>query len=276
LILHKDSDELVPLSNWRGKIVDGICGTAVCTTSQVHFPGRGAMAYAGTSQRPPSWWGSLIEEGRDGSGLQYMRNRYYDPQTGRFTQEDPIGFVGGLNLYGYADGDPVTFSDPFGLCPHTADKKQSCWQQLANWGARTGRTWAVNVGAAGEALLAVAEALMGGGCEGRHSCGMGVPGGFKSFGAFKAARGAAGAGREWHHIVGQTTNNVGRFGVEAVHSSDNLISLDVATHRKISGFYSSKQAFTNGKTVREWLGSQSWDAQREFGLNVLRRFGVIE
>jgi hypothetical protein len=26
--------------------------------------------------------------------------------------------AGGLNLYGYAGGDPVNFSDPFGLCPH--------------------------------------------------------------------------------------------------------------------------------------------------------------
>lgn len=36
---------------------------------------------------------------------------------GRFTQEDPIGIAGGLNLYGYANGDPINFSDPFGLCP---------------------------------------------------------------------------------------------------------------------------------------------------------------
>jgi uncharacterized protein RhaS with RHS repeats len=34
-----------------------------------------------------------------------------------FTQEDPIGLAGGLNLYGFANGDPVNFSDPFGLCP---------------------------------------------------------------------------------------------------------------------------------------------------------------
>ncbi len=33
------------------------------------------------------------------------------------TQEDPIGLAGGVNLYGFAAGDPVNFSDPFGLCP---------------------------------------------------------------------------------------------------------------------------------------------------------------
>jgi hypothetical protein len=36
---------------------------------------------------------------------------------GPVTQEDPIGIAGGLNLYGYANGDPINFSDPFGLCP---------------------------------------------------------------------------------------------------------------------------------------------------------------
>jgi hypothetical protein len=32
---------------------------------------------------------------------------------------DPIGIAGGLNVYGFANGDPINFSDPFGLsaCP---------------------------------------------------------------------------------------------------------------------------------------------------------------
>ncbi|MBW3572504.1 MAG: RHS repeat-associated core domain-containing protein [Gemmatimonadetes bacterium] len=53
---------------------------------------------------------------RDASGQMYMRNRYYDPQTGQFTQTDPIGLAGGLNSYGFAAGDPVTYADPYGLC----------------------------------------------------------------------------------------------------------------------------------------------------------------
>ena len=69
-----------------------------------------------------NWHGSLLESARDKSGLQFRRNRYYDPQTGRFTQEDPIGLAGGLNLYGFAGGDPVNFGDPFGLCPDAEGK----------------------------------------------------------------------------------------------------------------------------------------------------------
>ncbi len=66
---------------------------------------------------PPAWHGSLIEDKRESLvGLTYRRSRYYDPTSGRFTQEDPIGLAGGLNLYGFANGDPVNFSDPFGLC----------------------------------------------------------------------------------------------------------------------------------------------------------------
>lgn len=61
------------------------------------------------------WMGSVMEDQRDGSGLLYRRNRYYNPQTGRFTQEDPLGLTGGINQYGFAEEDPSTYSDPFGL-----------------------------------------------------------------------------------------------------------------------------------------------------------------
>jgi RHS repeat-associated protein len=49
------------------------------------------------------------------TGLYFFRARYYDPGVSRFTQEDPIGFAGGLNLYGYGDGNPTNGRDPDGL-----------------------------------------------------------------------------------------------------------------------------------------------------------------
>ena len=70
----------------------------------------------------PSWMGSLIRLGRDPSGQYYRRNRYFDASAGRFTQQDPIGLAGGLNLYGYANGDPVGYADPYGLCPYAGEK----------------------------------------------------------------------------------------------------------------------------------------------------------
>jgi RHS repeat-associated protein len=63
-----------------------------------------------------NFFGSLVNGKEDASGFTYMRNRYYNPHTGAFTQSDPIGLAGGLNTYGFAEGDPVTYLDPYGLC----------------------------------------------------------------------------------------------------------------------------------------------------------------
>ncbi|NNC28350.1 RHS repeat-associated core domain-containing protein [Longimicrobium terrae] len=68
--------------------------------------------------------GSLVHNKRDLSGNLYMRNRYYDAQAGRFSQEDPIGLAGGLNAYGFAAGDPVSYSDPYGLCADRLYKRR--------------------------------------------------------------------------------------------------------------------------------------------------------
>lgn len=53
----------------------------------------------------------------DGTGLYYNRARYYSPGLQRFLSEDPIGFDGGINLYGYTGNKPTTLTDPMGTKP---------------------------------------------------------------------------------------------------------------------------------------------------------------
>ncbi len=48
--------------------------------------------------------------------LYQYRARAYDPETGRFIQEDPIHFsAGDLNIYRYVHNNPLNYTDPSGL-----------------------------------------------------------------------------------------------------------------------------------------------------------------
>ena len=56
------------------------------------------------------------------TGLHYNRYRYYSPYVGRFISKDPIGLLGGFNIYAYAP-NPIQWTDALGL--------KSEWQK--NW-----------------------------------------------------------------------------------------------------------------------------------------------
>jgi RHS repeat-associated protein len=94
------------------------CTGQTTTCTAIDWPGYRTTAWHARSGDGPdirTWFGGLVDDMRDASGQMYRRNRYYDPATGQFTQADPIGLAGGLNAYGFADGDPVSYSDPYGL-----------------------------------------------------------------------------------------------------------------------------------------------------------------
>jgi RHS repeat-associated protein len=51
----------------------------------------------------------------DPNSLLYMNARYYNPFLCRFINPDPTGFSGGMNFYAFANGNPISYLDPFGL-----------------------------------------------------------------------------------------------------------------------------------------------------------------
>ncbi|MGQ0690308.1 MAG: RHS repeat domain-containing protein, partial [Limnobacter sp.] len=73
--------------------------------------GAPALAHVNEVDNPLRFQGQYYDEE---TGLHYNRHRYYDPNSGQFTTQDPIGLLGGMNAYQYAP-NPMTWVDPWGL-----------------------------------------------------------------------------------------------------------------------------------------------------------------
>jgi RHS repeat-associated protein len=65
-----------------------------------------------TIENPLRFPGQYFDEE---TGLCFNRSRYYSPELGRYVSEDPIGLLGGHNLYLYCGNDPINRSDPRGF-----------------------------------------------------------------------------------------------------------------------------------------------------------------
>ncbi len=67
-----------------------------------------------TVDNPFTYFGQTYDET---TGLYYLRARYYDPATGRFTQQDPA--EDGYNWYVYGNQNPAMYVDPSGHISQT-------------------------------------------------------------------------------------------------------------------------------------------------------------
>jgi RHS repeat-associated protein len=112
-----------------GNVVGLMDGIGQQVNEYRHGPwGRAELVQEGVPQ--PLRFGAREWDG--GSGLYQVRARWYDPQTGRFVSEDPIGLAGGMNVYTYAANNPVNFTDPSGLCPEEASRNNRSVREAAN------------------------------------------------------------------------------------------------------------------------------------------------
>lgn len=74
-------------------------------------------AQAETSPDPVGFGGQFGYYTDAETGLVCLTHRYYDGKAGRFVNRDPIGYKGGMNLYGFCGNNPVNMSDPSGFSP---------------------------------------------------------------------------------------------------------------------------------------------------------------
>src|SRR5262249_2345951 len=122
----QDVDE--PLAMTRGGVTsffeqDGISSitslsnSAGAITDTYSYDAYGNLtASNGTTTNPIRYTGGQFDSE---TGLYHPYARYYDPSTGRFLSEDPVGFGGGINFYDYVRNNPINRTDPLGLWPIT-------------------------------------------------------------------------------------------------------------------------------------------------------------
>jgi RHS repeat-associated protein len=100
----------------RGNVVQRLDGTGSVLSTDL-YDAYGARTSTAVQSDP---WGFGAQWGYQTdaeTGLLLLTNRYYDPAAGRFVTRDPIGYAGGVNLYGYTKNNPGNESDPSGLMP---------------------------------------------------------------------------------------------------------------------------------------------------------------
>ncbi len=108
-IAQTDSTTEYFLGDALGSVRQLVDSAGAVTLTQSYAPYGEIVSSTGSGTSAYQFTGEM----RDANGLTYLRARYLDSSTGRFTQRDPSGLE--ANLYLYAGANPVNRVDPTGL-----------------------------------------------------------------------------------------------------------------------------------------------------------------
>ncbi len=98
----------------RGNVAERTDSTGAVTGSEV-YDAYGARTGTAAQVDPFGYEAQAGYYTDLATGLVLCTHRFYDPQAGRFVTRDPIGYDGGINLYGYTTNNPGNRWDPSGL-----------------------------------------------------------------------------------------------------------------------------------------------------------------
>jgi RHS repeat-associated protein len=84
------------------------------------------------------------------TGLHYNYFRDYKPEIGRYVEADPIGLVGGINLFVYVGNNSINALDPRGLYIWLCNRQVRMFPYIGNhaylWNDKTGQCCGRNKG----------------------------------------------------------------------------------------------------------------------------------
>jgi RHS repeat-associated protein len=95
-----------------GSVIQMVSATGAIAAQYSYDPYGNRSTVSGTLASAIGYAGYFYNAA---SGLDFTLNRAYDPTHARWLNRDPIGEIGGINLYAYVDGNPISLSDPSGL-----------------------------------------------------------------------------------------------------------------------------------------------------------------
>jgi RHS repeat-associated protein len=105
------------------RIITDATGTVTPPAATYTYDAYGnTTASTGTITNPFQYAGQYSDAE---SGIQYLRARYYDPNTAQFISRDPV-VATTRSAYGYVAGDPLNASDPSGLLCLEFWNKEKC------------------------------------------------------------------------------------------------------------------------------------------------------
>jgi len=88
--------------------------------------------------------------------------------------------------------------------------------------------------------------------------------------------GPTGDGYQYHHIVTQGGQNATNLPAQQLQNTENIIRIPTLLHEAVNAEYQKKVADGSGRTVYEWLQTQSYEFQREYGLKILRDLHITK
>ncbi len=83
-------------------------------------------------------------------------------------------------------------------------------------------------------------------------------------------------GTQVHHIVEQTPARQDDLNEEDIESRRNKVRIPTLIHREITNWYNTRNDAYGGVKPRVYLRGKSFDERWKFGVEILKKFGVLK